>query len=364
MPAGGGFDRSATLNRKGPRAVLRFPISVSLAICLLPLALPAAEPNGSWQRFQRTEKHMGSDFTVKLYAPSEVAADEAFAAAFELIAEYDRTMSDYNAESELSQLGRTAPHEHPVPVSQPLWEVLFRAQQISEATDGAFDVTIGPLTKLWRRARRQRELPTEQDRTEALAAIGWRCLELTREPKAVRLTRAGMRLDLGGIAPGYAADQALAKIQALGCKSALVDASGDVVFGEPPPGEKGWKVGIAPLHGEGDPDRFLLLSRGAISTSGDAFRGVDIGGVRYSHIVDPHTALGVRHRSSVTVLAADATTADALATAVSVLGPERGSALLAKFPGTAARLVTQNDAGEVTVQESPDFTQRTIPAPR
>jgi len=332
--------------------------------CLLVLIVLIACPAGAaeLERFQRTEKHMGSDFTVKLYAPSEEAAEKGFAAAFALIAEYDKSMSDYNAESELMQLCAKSPTSSPVPVSPPLGDVLQRANEISEKTDGAFDVTVGPLTKLWRRARRQRELPTEEERTAALEAVGWKNIEFVQRragdvnpPVAVILKKPNMRLDLGGIAPGYAADKALAKLKELGFNSALVDASGDVALGDPPPGEKGWKIGIAPLKADDPPDRFLVLSNAGISTSGDAYRGVEIDGVRYSHIVDPQTGIGVKHRSSVTVIAPDCTTADALATALSVLGPEKGLKLLERFPKTHARIVTQDDRGEVRAIESPGF---------
>lgn len=330
-------------------------------LCLLGAAgiAAASEEAERLQRFGRTERHMGADFTVKLYADSEDTAERAFKAAFDLVAEYDRLMSDYNSESELSQLGRQSPTKSPLPVSKPIWEVLVRAQQFSEQTGGAFDVTAGPLTKIWRRAKRQRELPTDEERQEALAAVGWKKVVLDRDRQAVSLTQPNMRLDLGGIAPGYAADQVLAKLRKLGIKSALADASGDVAFGDAPPGEQGWQVGLAPLKAEGPPERFLSLANCAISTSGDAFRGVEIGGVRYSHIVDPKTGVGVKHRSSVTVIARNCTTADALATALSVLGPEHGLGVLKHFPDVQARMVWQDEQGEVHSTESAKFPKGT-----
>jgi len=324
-------------------------------ICFFLLVLSSWVQAADLQRFGRTAKHMGSDFTVKLYAPDEQTADRGFKAAFDLIAEYDRSMSDYNSESELSLLGQKSPTAMAIPVSKPLWEVLVHAREVSEKTDGAFDVTVGPLTKLWRRARRQKELPTDEERTDALKSVNWRNLVLDKEHQAVTLTKPNMRLDLGGIAPGYAADQALAKLRGLGIKSALVDASGDVALGDPPPGEKGWKIGIAPLKADQPPERFLELANCAISTSGDAFRGVEIGGVRYSHIVDPKTGVGLKHRSSVTVIAPNCTAADAMATAVSVLGPEQGIEALQRFPGSQARIVWQDEAGKVHESQSAGF---------
>jgi thiamine biosynthesis lipoprotein len=317
--------------------------------------LLVAGPLWGEERFGRTEKHMGADFTMKFFAPSEDAAEQAFKKSFELVTEYDKLMSDYNAESELSQLSMKSPTKTAVPVSRPIWDVLVRAGDMHEKTEGAFDVTVGPLTKLWRRAKRQKELPTAEERQTALQSVGWQHVALDKEHRAVGLNMPGMRLDLGGIAPGCAADQVLVKLKELGIKSALVDASGDVAIGDPPPGEQGWKIGIAPLKADGPPERFLTLANCAISTSGDAFRGVEIGGVRYSHIVDPKTGIGLKHRSSVTVIAPDCTTADALATAVSVLGPEKGLEMLKQFPGSHARIVWQDERGEVQTVESKEF---------
>ena len=298
---------------------------------------------------------MGADFTIKLYAADEETAEQAFKAAFGLVAEYDKSMSDYNAESELSQLGQKSPTQEFVTVSKPLWEVLLRAQEVSEKTNGAFDVTVGPLTKLWRRAKRQKELPEEDERQKALAAVGWRNLVVDKDRPAVSLTKPNMRLDLGGIAPGFAADKVLERLSELGIKSALADASGDVALGDAPPGEKGWKVGLAPLKGNGPPERFLELANCAVTTSGDAFRGVEIGGVRYSHIVDPKTGIGLKHRSSVTVIGPNCTTADALATSLSVVGPDKMDELLKHFPRCSAREVWQDGEARVYHTESEDF---------
>ena len=155
-----------------------------------------------------------------------------------------------------------------------------------------------------------------------------------------------MRLDLGGIAKGYAADEALRVLCTRGIDRALVDAGGDVVIGDPPPGRIGWRIGIAPLEVDGAPSRYLTLAQSAIATSGDAFQFVEIGGQRYSHIVDPRTGFGLNHRQSVTVRARDGITADSLATAVSVLGPEEGLQLI-KATGGARALIVEVVDGNV-----------------
>ena len=190
--------------------------------------------------------------------------------------------------------------------------------------------------------------------TEAQAAVGYRYLEMNSQTHGVRLVRPNMRLDLGGIGMGFAADEALAVLKRRGITSAMIDASGDVVCSAAPPGERGWKIGIAPLAENGPPSRYVWLADGALTTSGDAFQYVEIDGVRYSHIVDPKTGRGLTTRSSVTVTARDCTTADSLATAVSVLGPERGLKLISATPGTAALVVCVED-GTVKEYQSPGF---------
>ena len=332
---------------------LTFAALACLITCTAATLGWSAEP--ALERFERTERHMGVDCSVILYAANAEAAQPAFEACFAIFAHIDRIASDYSPESELSLLAKQSPTPEPVKLSDDLWQLLRLSQAFSERSEGAFDITVGPLTKLWRRAKRQRELPTDDELRSALAAVGWQKVGLFPEQRAVSLHTANMRLDLGGIAQGYAADLALAKLRELGITRALIDISGDIRCGEAPPHAAGWRVGIAPLTAEGAAEGFILLTNAGLATSGDAFRGVEIGGVRYSHIVDPHTGIGLQHRSSVTIIAPQATTADALSTAVSVLGAEAGLALLEKYPGTSGRIVWQDAAGATHERHSPTW---------
>lgn len=303
------------------------------------------------KRFERTEIHMGTSFTVVLYAPAERPANEALDAAMRRIGQLDQIMSDYNPESELSRLSASSPTREPAPVSDDLWRVLEQSQRFARESDGAFDITVGPFTRLWRRSRRQKELPSDALLDSARAAVGHAHLILEAKSRAVSLLKPGMRLDLGGIGQGFAADEALRLLRDRGFTRALVNASGDIVCGDAPPGETGWKVGIAPLQPDAPPSRFFSLSRAAISTSGDAFQYVEIGGKRYSHIVDPRTGLGMIERVSASVLAPDGATADAFATAVCVLGPDKGLALIERLPRIAAVVVAERD-GKTQTWES------------
>jgi FAD:protein FMN transferase len=176
-----------------------------------------------------------------------------------------------------------------------------------------------------------------------------------------------MRLDVGGIAKGYAADQALAVLRAQGIDCALVAASGDIAIGDPPPGQPGWRVGITPIGSRSNSIvRTLILSNAGISTSGDAEQFIEIDGTRYSHIVSPFTGLGLTERIQVTVVSTNATTTDSLATAVSVLGAKRGLKLIESMPLTAALITTFQD-GAPRVVPSVRFKrlpQETSPAER
>ncbi len=254
---------------------------------------------------------MGSVVRITIYAENS----SALPAAFARIRGLDEKLSDYKPESELNQVCRTA-HDHPVRVSADLFRVLSAARKLAGETDGAFDVTIGPVTHLWRQGK------TPDAAT--LARCGYRNLVLDRARRTVFLKLAGMQLDLGGIAKGYAADEALATLRAHGVKQALVAVSGDIAAGDPPPGKEGWRIGVEPKGGE------LLLRNAAVSTSGDTEQFLESDGVRHSHIIDPKTGLGLTSRVAVTVVARHGIDADALATAISVLGPDRGRALLSR----------------------------------
>jgi thiamine biosynthesis lipoprotein len=301
-------------------------------------------------RFEFSQPHMGTWFKIIVYAPDAAAASRASDAAFQRIAGLDDTMTDYNPRSELMSLCQQA-GGRPVPLSEDLFQVLAASQALSERTHGAFDITVGPVVRLWRRARRQHELPLPDELARARELVGQAKLRLDPRARTAQLLQQGMLLDLGGIAKGYAADQALVVLSKHGVTSALVTAGGDIAVSAPPPGQQAWRIGIAPLESpEKPPTRFLLLQHAAVSTSGDAEQHVEIGGKRYSHIVDPRTGVGVVGQSSVTIVAPNATTSDALATAVSVLGPECGLELVRSTPGTAVFIMQATDQGPRTFQ--------------
>jgi thiamine biosynthesis lipoprotein len=308
------------------------------------------------ERYSDTRPHMGVLVTIVLYAPDAVTANRGFEAAFGRFEQLNGVLSDYDSSSEALRLCAAAPTERGIRVSDDLWQVLSLSQQLSRQTGGAFDVTVGPVTKLWRRARRRREMPPEDRLAEARRAVGFSLVHLDEREHTVRLARTDMRFDFGGIAKGYAADEALRTLRERNIPAALVNASGDIAAGEAPPDSRGWKIGIAPLAANGPPSRFVYLTNAGIATSGDAFQYVEIEGRRYSHIVDPRSGLGLSTRSSVTVIAPDATQADGVASAISVLGPQEGIAILKKMCRVFA-LVVVAEGGEIRTYTSPDFPE-------
>ena len=322
------------------------PLAWATAIALV---VPA---RGEPQRFVFEKAEMGVPFRITIYAESESEARTASDAAFDRIESLNSILSDYDPDSELSRLSQTSGKQRSVPVSSDLWNVLALGQAMAVKTDGALDLTVGPLVNLWRRARRHRELPSDELRLEMLTRVGYTAMKLDPATRSVDLQKPNMRLDVGGVAKGYAADEAMKVLKLRGITSALVAASGDMCASEPPPGKPGWRIEVAALDAPDAPlPRYVWLKHSAISTSGDVFQRVEINGVRYSHIVDPKTGVGLTDHSLVTVLGPDASTTDSLETAVSVLGPERGLALIERTSGTAVYIV-RKPGHRIEVHES------------
>jgi len=311
------------------------------------------EPEKRLVRFEFEETHMASPFNIVLYSTDQASARRASRAAYDRIAALNQILSDYDPETELSRLSESA-GKRPVPVSADLFEVLALSRSMYERSGGAFDITIAPVGRLWRRARRDRKLPEASRLAEARKLVGSDRMVLDRSARTVVLRTPGMKLDVGGIAKGYAAQAALEVLKKAGVTHALVGGAGDIVVGDPPPETRGWTIAIAPIE-PGKPAAVLpplLLSNAAVSTSGDAERYVIIDGRRYSHIINPATGQAVEDRASVTVVASDGATADALETTVYIMGPERGLKLVDETPGAAAIYVRSTPEGIKTFESS------------
>ena len=262
-------------------------------------------------------------------------------------------MSDYRPDSEIRQLAVRAARQEtakddrrqdhplggfqPLSISRDLRSVLAAARRVGKLSGGAFDVSVSPLSQLWRKSKASGELPPADELASAKAVVGpqnWRLGEagVTMKP--------GVAFDLGGIAKGYALDESLKALKASGVNVALIDGGGDLIAGDPPPGRETWRVGVAPLEAGGEPKWIIPLVNSAAATSGDAWQHLQIEGRRYSHVIDPKTGLGVEGRHSATVVAPTAMEADAWASALCVMGPKSGAEALASQAEVEAILTT------------------------
>ncbi len=330
---------------------LRWHLIIAVGVSLVGGTMAAAE-----QRFARSEQHMGTTVQVLLYAKSAEQARHAMDAAFDRVENLETLLSDYRAGSEVNRLSKSSGERPPGPamaVSDDLWTVLQFGVKVAQQSRGAFDVTAGPLTRLWRRSRQLGSLPTSQRLVKTRKSVGFDKLRLHPETRSVSLLAPHMHIDLGGIAKGYILDQMMRVLENSGIERALINGGGDVVAGGPPPGQGGWTVAVPSAEPEGGRAAVQLVDA-ALATSGNTYRYVEIDGVRYSHIVDPASGLGLTHGLVVSVYARDGMTADALASAVSVLGVSDGIALMEAFPPAAVRIVDP-DSDPAAVHTSAGF---------
>lgn len=321
----------------------------ALVICaVLASMIPAALAGPALTRYERREAHMGTRVLIVVYAADVAVAERAMQAGFDRIAMLDRELSDYREDSELMRLAARA-GQGEVAIGEDLFRVLQSAQTVAERSGGAFDVTQGALTRLWRSARKLSELPRSERVEQARAHGGYRFLHLDARMRTARIDRPGIGLDVGGIAKGYAADEALSAIAAQGVTRALVGLGGDIAVSDAPPGEPGWRVGIAPLAPAREAhEQTLMLRHAAISTAGDAEQWFEVDGRRYSHLIDPRSGWPMQGRSATTVIARRGIDADGLDTAAALLGPEAGARLLESVPGAAMRMERQRSEGSAT----------------
>ena len=287
---------------------------------------------------------MGTFARVVVVAKDAGTAQKCIEAAFAEIDNVDNLMSDYKSDSEIGIVNNNAA-EKAVRVGEETFEVLQRSIEFSKLTDGAFDITVGPLVDLFRTAKENHIAPSQVQIDMAKTKVGYEKLILDPANKTVKFAIEGMRLDLGGIAKGYGIDKAIEAAKKVGALGAMVDIGGDVrCFGIPAKGKDHWLVGLQDPNLPADTPGLdimlkLRITNDAVATSGDYQQFVIINGKEYSHIIDRQTGTSSEGLSSVTIIADNATDADALATAVSVMGAEKGLALIENLPETEAILI-------------------------
>ncbi|MGH2272391.1 FAD:protein FMN transferase [Anaerohalosphaeraceae bacterium U12dextr] len=282
---------------------------------------------------------MGTFAQVTVAAASEEQAHSFITAAFAEMDKVNRIMNDWDPNSEISQLTQTA-YPEPKVVSPELFEVIAASVEYSKLSEGAFDITVGPETQLWRQMQKTGQKPSPEALTTARAKVGYEKVTLNPAEKTVQFAVEGMKLDVGAIAKGYAVDIAMEAMRTQGAVAGMVDLGGNVRCFGPGPAGGNWYIGLRdPRHTEKTLIK-LRLNEMAVATSGDYERYAVVDGQPQSHILNPKTSESVKELASVTIIAPTAMQADALSTAVSVLGKEKGLALIEKIPGVEAIVMT------------------------
>jgi len=314
------------------QAVKRAARGLALAL----LGCLASGAHAEW--LQREAAIMGTRIAVELWAGDPAAGEDAVEAVLAEMRRVDALMSHYRPESELSGINQRAAQEA-VRVDPELAILIIRAGQLSELTRGAFDITYASVGYLY--DYREHRKPTDEQIAAGLGAVNWRNVVVDPAASTVRFSRDGVRIDLGGIAKGYAVDRAIGILRSRGIEHATVTAGGDSRIlgdrlGRP------WMIGIRHPDDAGKVILRMPVVDEAVSTSGDYERYFDEGGERYHHIIDPRTGRSAGEVRSVTIIGPDATTTDGLSTSVFVLGPERGIELVERIAGVDAVIVRRD----------------------
>lgn len=283
--------------------------------------------------FKYQHPQMGTVFRVILIADQASTADIAAENAFSRLDQLNQILSDYLPDSEVNLLDNQSGDGAWHAVSTDLWTVLKISKQIFNQSGGAFDVTVGPLSRLWRRAFRRQYFPNKSDLDQAKVKVNSRYIRIKKYGTAVKLKHAGMELDFGGIGKGYALDQMAEIFRTSGINQFLIDGGGDILCGAAPPNDIGWKVQLPN-------DSILILENQAIATSGDRYQFLEQDGIQYSHLIDPRTGYGIQDQETITVITEKATQADAWASAFSILSSKERVHVLRRRWGKSLQLFT------------------------
>jgi len=292
------------------------------------------------ERFEYVHKCMGTLFRIVCYTEDEERAKTASIKAFNRIDSLNYIMSDYLPDSELNRLSRQSGKGNYIEVSNDLFEIISLSYHWSVQTNGIFDITVGPYSQLWRRAGRKDLLPTPYQIETASESVSYRYIHINSHKKSILLEKPNMQLDLGGIAKGFAVDEMYDIFVQSGINHVLIDGGGDIRAGDVPPEKKGWKIVLENLEKD---QQIINLSNASIATSGDLYRYIQIDSVKYGHIIDPRTGYGLTNQRTVTVQADNCTNADALASVLSIWGPEEGFKIISSMPDTKAVILQETN---------------------
>lgn len=293
--------------------------------------------------YKRVERLMGNRFELGVVAEDETWANARIDEGIVEIRRIERLLTTFSDDSQTQQINRNAGIK-PVVVDCEVFDLIGRAQRLSELTQGAFDLSYGSIDKsLWNFDQTITALPSLETARKMVWLIDYRNIILDEKARTVFLAKKGMRIGFGGIGKGYAAETARKIMQQNGVTSGVVNASGDLTTWGHRPGGSAWTIGLADPDAKDRPFSFLKISDMAVATSGDYEKFVMIGGKRYSHTIDPRTGLPVTGLRSVTIISPNAELSDALATPVYVMGPRVGLNLINQIKGVACVIIDENN---------------------
>jgi thiamine biosynthesis lipoprotein len=294
---------------------------------------------------KRAQMHMGTLVTITAVASDNEAGHKAVQAGFNEIKRLERLLSTWIPESELSQVNAEA-GRRPMTVSRETMDLVVRSMEITRLTEGGFNIAVGPAVEAWSVTDRQ-HIPSDEELQRLKSLVDVTRIQVDVGAQTIFLPHKGMKIDVGGIGKGYAADRAAEEMKKAGAQGGVVALSGDIKTFGAPPDAAGFPVGIKHPRKEGAVIAIIDLQDEAISTAGDYERFFERDGVRYHHILDPQTLQPARSCQSVTVIGKEGVMVDGLDTGIFVLGPERGMALVERLSGVEAVII--DGQGRMTV---------------
>jgi thiamine biosynthesis lipoprotein len=296
---------------------------------------------------------MGSAFNLIIVSADSNKANHLARKSYELVDSLNHIFSNYDSSSELSKINASA-GLLPYKMSRAMLDLVQKSQYAYIQSKGAYDISIGPLSSLWRKARKAKLFPEASTVLATKKLVGFAQVKINKRLGTIFLPNANMQLDFGGIAKGYIAQWVINFLKANGIQQALVDAGGDIVMSGPPLNQKGWLIGVnLPETTDQLLNKKLQLSNCSVATSGDVYQFIEYKGVKYSHIINPLTGYGVTNLRNVTIVAKTGATADWLATACSILPIKEAKQLAISHQ--AALLITTLKNGKLVFEATPSF---------
>lgn len=325
------------------------PFIYTIALLVFSTSLLQAQT----RKFSYSEMKMGSAFNLIIVSADSNKANHLAQKSYELVDSLNHIFSNYDSSSELSKINASA-GLLPYKMSRAMLDLVQKSQYAYIQSKGAYDISIGPLSSLWRNARKAKLFPEASTVLATKKLVGFAQVKINKRLGTIFLPNANMQLDFGGIAKGYIAQWVINFLKANGIQQALVDAGGDIVMSGAPLNQQGWLIGVnLPETTDQLLNKKLQLSNCSVATSGDVYQFIEYKGVKYSHIINPLTGYGVTNLRNVTIVAKTGATADWLATACSILPIKEAKQLAISHQ--AALLITTLKNGKLVFEATPNF---------